>query len=155
MGLMLVFSVALFALLWFLSRDSKRAYNSLDWVQRNPAEPFTATAIYHGEEWHLAIDAERQKIALVRLCTRAVRPPHGSVNDMTFVLPLASVAAIQFDHVSDQDRNSDKSARTFHMRFTGWPDTRWDPIVWAVVMSRDVSSLKAWMTSHIGIEPEG
>lgn len=74
---------------------------------------------------------------------------------MTFVLPLATVAAVQFDRVSEQDRGSDKAARTFHIRFTDWPDTRWDQSVWAVVMARDASSLKAWFGTHIGIEARG
>jgi hypothetical protein len=81
MGLILGFGVALFALLWVLSRDSKRAYDSLDWVQRNPAEPFTATAIFHCDDWHLAVDTERQKIALIRL----IRGPfdHHTARSMT------------------------------------------------------------------------
>lgn len=154
MWLILGFCVALSALLWVLSRDSKRANDSLDGVQRNPGEPFTATATFHGDNWHLAVDAPRKKIALIRLHTTSVRPPHLSSNDMTFVLPLASVAAVQFDSASEQDRSRSKGARTFHIRFTDWPDPRWDPVVWDVVMARDASLLQAWMATHMGIEPK-
>lgn len=153
MGVVIGFCVAIFAIVWVLSRDHKRADDALQGVQNSEREPFTASATYYGDTWHLAVDAERKKIALIRFHVQSTRPPHTSCNDMNFVLPLASVVEICFD--KGIGPVEEKSARTFHIRFNSWSDSRWYPKAWAVVMSRDVTRLKGWLQTHVGIEARG
>ena len=150
MGLIIAFCAAIFALLWVLSRDSKRANDALNSVQNRSAEPFTATSTFFGGEWHLAVDAEREKIALIRLYVQSTRPPHNSSNDMTFVLPLDAVAEVTFEGPLLPDNG--KGAITFRVSFNNWPDSRWYPSIWSVLMARDVPRLKSWLQDHVGIE---
>ncbi len=153
MWLIIGFCMAIFALVWVLSRDSKRADDGLRTVQSSTVEPFTVSSTFHGDLWHLAVDAERKKIALIRLNVQSTRPPHTSCNDMNFVLPLASVAEVRFEQGSVPA--DDKGAATFHITFNDWPDSRWFPNAWAVVMVRDATRLKSWIQNHVGIEPRG
>lgn len=122
-------------------------------VQNRSAEPFTATSTFFGDGWHLAVDADRRKVALIRLHVQSTRPPHDSSNDMDFVLPLDSVAEVTVNGPMLPDNA--EGARTFHIAFKSWPDSRWYPRVWSVLMARDVPRLKGWIQEHVGIEAKG